>query len=748
MIRIIKFLVRYLLKVLYGVKVSGMENYQKAGDRVLIVANHTSLLDGVLLYAWLPETPTFAINSDIAKRKLFKFFLLFVDLFEMAQTGPLSIKSLIKFIQKDKKAVIFPEGRITITGTLMKIYEGPGLVADKANATILPIAIDGAQLSTFSYMKGINHVRWFPRISIKVLPPEKINIKPEIIGHRRRNIVSMMMQKIMLRLQFETYDYQKTIFSSLLESANRFGHGVTILKDTTGEVLSYRGLLIKTFIIARAFARNSVPDGNIGLLLPNINATVISFLACQYLGRIPAMLNFTSGTQNILKACKTANITTVYSSANFIEKAGLELLIKELDQQLKVIYVEDLRNQITIIDKCQGLLKAMIPRLTYRKRAKSTSPDSPAVILFTSGSEDAPKGVVLSHSNVLSNFAQVRIHIDFKTSDTVFTCLPLFHSFGLNAGTLMPLLGGSMVFLYPTPLHYRVIPQLIYELSATILFGTNTFFKGYAKHAHPYDFNTLRYTVAGAEKLREDTKLLWMEKFGIRIFEGYGVTETSPVISVNTPIIYKPNSVGLPLPAMDYYLLPVEGIERGGRLVVKGPNIMKGYLLSDSEGEIIPPVTEGNEGWHDTGDIACIDDDGYISIIGRAKRFAKLGGEMVSLSAVEELAIQTWPRFSHAAVSLADDKKGEKIVLITDYNNANRKAIQETARKLKYAEIYVPKKVVLAEELPVLSTGKIDYLTLTAMAEAEDKEGTGWIGKLTGLMKKTDNEVTEESDQN
>ena len=185
MIRIIKFLVRYLLKVLYGVKVSGMENYQKAGDRVLIVANHTSLLDGVLLYAWLPETPTFAINSDIAKRKLFKFFLLFVDLFEMAQTGPLSIKSLIKFIQKDKKAVIFPEGRITITGTLMKIYEGPGLVADKANATILPIAIDGAQLSTFSYMKGINHVRWFPRISIKVLPPEKINIKPEIIGHRR-----------------------------------------------------------------------------------------------------------------------------------------------------------------------------------------------------------------------------------------------------------------------------------------------------------------------------------------------------------------------------------------------------------------------------------------------------------------------------------------------------------------------------------------------------------------------------------
>ena len=746
MIGAIKFMVRCLLKILYGVKVSGMENYQKAGNRVLIVANHTSLLDSILLYAWLPETPTFAINSDIAAKKSFKFFLPFVNLFEMDPTGPLSIKSMIKFIREDKKAVIFPEGRITVTGTLMKIYEGPGLVADKAEATILPIAIDGAQLSPFSYMKGINHIKLFPRISIKVLPPEKIEINPDVSGHSRRKIAAMMLQKIMLRLQFETYDYHKTIFSALLESAHRYGYGTIILKDTTGEALSYRSLLTRTFMLARAFTKHSAAEGNIGLLLPNINATIICFLACQYLGRIPAMLNFTSGISYILHACETAKIKTVYSSIKFVEKAGLQPLMRELGQHVKLIYIEDLRNQITAVDKCHGLLKAMAPSLIDRKRALLTHPGSPAVILFTSGSEDMPKGVVLSHSNVLSNFAQVRIHIDFKTSDMIFNCLPLFHSFGLNAGTLMPLLGGSKVFLYPTPLHYRIIPQLVYENSATIFFSTNTFFKGYAKYAHPYDFNSLRYAVAGAEKLREDTKLLWMEKFGIRIFEGYGVTETSPVISVNTPILYKPSSVGLPLPAIDYYLLPVEGIENGGRLVVRGPNVMKGYLLSDSEGKIIPPVTEGHEGWHDTGDIASIDDDGFISIIGRAKRFAKLGGEMISLSAVEELAISTWPGFSHAAVSLADEKKGEKIVLVTNYKNASRKPIQEMARKLKYAEIYIPKKVVRAEELPVLSTGKIDYLTLTAMAEAEDRDGTGWVRQCTGLIRKHDSNTTEESD--
>jgi acyl-[acyl-carrier-protein]-phospholipid O-acyltransferase/long-chain-fatty-acid--[acyl-carrier-protein] ligase len=627
----------------------------------------------------------------------------------------------------------------------MKIYEGPALIADKADAMILPVAIDGAHLSPFSYLKDRGHLKIFPRISVTVLPPEKIAIDTALSGHARRQVAVMKLQDLMFRLQLATYDYRKTVFTALCEAAARYGDKLVILEDVNQVLLTYRQLFTRVFILARLLRKGTVESEHVGLLLPNTSTIVVAFLALQYLGRIPAMLNYTAGIQNIIKACRTANIKTVYTSSTFIAKAGLEELAAELKQNVNLVYMEQLRDSISLVDKLAGALQALRPASGYRGRARRVNPDDPAVILFTSGSEGVPKGVVLSHANILSNFAQVRIHIDFKPSDVVFTCLPLFHSFGMNAGFLMPLLGGSRIFLYPTPLHYRIIPQLVYEKNATILFGTNTFFKGYARHAHPYDFHTLRIVVAGAEKLRDDTRQLWIEKFGIRVLEGYGVTETSPVISVNTPIIARPGSVGLPLAGMECYLAPVPGIEDGGRLVVRGPNIMLGYLLHDSEGRIVPPATDRGTGWHDTGDISTIDGDGFISILGRAKRFAKLGGEMVSLTTVEELAMFTWPEANHAAVSLPDDKKGEKIILVTNFKDADRKQLQETAKRLKYSELIIPRKIVLTEELPVLGSGKTDYILLSKLVLAEDQEGTGWLKKLTGLVRKPANEQESEA---
>jgi acyl-[acyl-carrier-protein]-phospholipid O-acyltransferase / long-chain-fatty-acid--[acyl-carrier-protein] ligase len=744
MVRFIKLIVRCLLRILYKVEIYGLENYQKAGKRVLIVANHTSLLDGILLYAWLPETPTFAINTDIAEKRSFRFFLKFVDLFVMDPNSALSIKSMIKFIKQDKKAVIFPEGRITVTGTLMKIYEGPVLIAEKSDAMILPIAIDGAQLSPFSYMRDRGHIKRFPKITITILPPEKIELDSASSSHDRRKLAANKLQKLMFNLQYSTYNYNKTLFAALCEASEKFGQDLVILEDTNNIQLTYKQLFIRSLVLARIIKKQTKSGEYVGLMLPNVNANTVSFLALQYLRRIPAMLNFSAGTQNIIKACETAKINTVYTSRLFIEKAGLEALVEDLKHHVKIIYLEDLRQLISIKDKLIGAWQARNPIKNYL-RDDIPDPKSPAVILFTSGSEGVAKGVVLSHINILSNFAQVRIHIDFKPSDVVFTCLPLFHSFGLNAGLIMPLLGGSKVYLYPTPLHYRIIPQLIYDKNATIFFGTNTFYKGYAKHAHPYDFNSLRFVVAGAEKLRDDTRQLYMEKFGIRIFEGYGVTESSPVITVNAPLIFKSGTVGLPLPDIKYYLEPVEGIEKGGRLFVQGPNIMLGYLLHDSDGSIVPPNSSQGIGWHDTGDIADINEEGYFTILGRAKRFAKIAGEMVSLTAVEELAMQTWPDTNHAAVSIPDDKKGEKIILVTDNHNANRKAIQETAKQLKYGEIYIPKKIVLAEQLPVLGSGKTDYISLTKMVHDEDAIGSGWIARIGNMVKGAPTEITSES---
>ncbi|MGK0298074.1 MAG: acyl-[acyl-carrier-protein]-phospholipid O-acyltransferase [Gammaproteobacteria bacterium] len=743
MIRFIKLILRYILRTLYQVETSGMENYLKAGKRVLIVANHTSLLDGILLYAWLPETPTFAINTDIASKRSFRFFLRFVDLFVMDPNSALPIKSMIKFIREDKKAVIFPEGRITVTGTLMKIYEGPALIADKANAMILPIAIDGAQLSPFSYMRDRGHVKRFPKITLTILPPEKIELDPTLSSHDRRKLASIKLQKLMLKLQYATYNNKKTLFAAMTEASDKYGQNLVILEDTSNTKLTYKQLFTRSFVLARIMDKQTIAGENVGLMLPNVNAMAASFLALQYLGRVPAMLNFSAGSQNIIKACETAKLKTIYTSRLFIQKAGFDTLIEDLKSHVDIIYLEDLRQLIRLTDKILGVWQALNPLKSYLKRGQF-NPQGPAVILFTSGSEGIPKGAVLSHENILSNFAQVCIHIDFKPSDVVFTCLPLFHSFGLNAGFIMPILGGSKVYLYPTPLHYRLIPQLIYDKNATIFFGTNTFYKGYAKYAHPYDFNSLRFVVAGAEKLREDTRQLYMEKFGIRIFEGYGVTETSPVISVNAPLIFKYGTVGLPMPNIEYYLEPVDGIEDGGRLFVKGPNIMLGYLLHDSDGKIIPPISSRGEGWHDTGDIADIDEEGYFTILGRAKRFAKLGGEMISLTAVEELAIQTWPDANHAAVSIVDDKKGEKIILVTDQHDANRKAFQDTTRRLKYSEIYIPKKIVFADQLPILGTGKTDYFLLTQMANDEEKEGSGWIAKIENLVKNSTTESKPE----
>jgi acyl-[acyl-carrier-protein]-phospholipid O-acyltransferase / long-chain-fatty-acid--[acyl-carrier-protein] ligase len=737
MTRLFKFFWRILLRSLYRVEVTGLENYEKAGDRVLIIANHTSLLDGVLLYAWLPETPTFAINTDIAAKKVFKPFLHFVRLFEMDALNPLSIKSVIKFIKENNKVVVFPEGRITVTGTQMKIYEGPGLIADKSDANVLPVAIDGAQFSRLSYMKGKGFVRWFPKIRIRVLPPEKIVIPDNVSGHDRRKIAAIQMQDLMHKLAYSKVNQRTTLFSSLIKSQQCFGKKHEIIKDANKTSLTYQQLILRSILLGRLIKKQTKADEHIGVMLPNVCAMPVLFFALQFIGRVPAMLNFTSGALAVNRACETAQIKTIYTSRAFIEAAKLEKLIDDLAKNYTIIYLEDFKQEISLTTKLAALWMSKNPARHYAKQNSNKNPDSAAVILFTSGSEGHPKGVVLSHANLLCNYAQVNCHIYFNPSELVFTCLPLFHSFGLNAGFIMPLLGGAKIFFYPTPLHYRLIPELIYEMGATIFFGTNTFFKGYARYAHPYDFHSLKVAVAGAEKLHEDTAQLWANKYGIRIMQGYGVTETSPVISVNNLMSNRAGTVGRVIPDMEFYIKPVEGIERGGHLVVKGPNVMQGYLFHDKPGKIHPPSTERGAGWYDTGDIADVDEDGFITILGRAKRFAKIGGEMISLSSTEELASLTWPEINHAAVAVYDERKGEKILLFTEHKTAERKSLQEQARENNFSELTVPKKIIVVDKIPVLGSGKTDYISLAKMAESTDseKEESSWMDKLSKLVK-------------
>ncbi len=395
---------------------------------------------------------------------------------------------------------------------------------------------------------------------------------------------------------------------------------------------------------------------------------------------------------------------TILTARSFVEKGRLDALVGTLQAKLKVVFLEDVRAGVSAADKLQALLA---PRRPLVRRA----PDDPAAILFTSGSEGVPKGVVLSHRNMLANVAQVAARIDFGRSDKVFNVLPVFHAFGLTAGLVLPLVSGVPVFLYPSPLHYRIVPELVYGCNATALFGTDTFLAGYARSANAYDFRSLRYVVAGAEPVKDATRRAYMEKFGLRILEGYGITETAPVLAVNTPMFNRFGTVGRLLPGMEAKLEPVPGVEDGSRLLVRGPNVMLGYLGADSPGQISAPPG----GWHDTGDIVAIDPDGFIAIKGRAKRFAKIGGEMVSLAAVEAVAAELWPDAASAVTTAPDPRKGERLVLVTEQKDATRAALQAFAKSRGMADLAVPAEVMVVDVVPLLGSGKLDHPAVARM---------------------------------
>jgi len=713
---LVKQLVRFILQLLFRVEVEGMENYKKAGNRVMIVANHTSFLDAVLLAIFLPRRLTFAINTQMAKKWWISPFGKIVQFFPMDPVNPLSIKSFIKYLEQDKHSVIFPEGRITVTGTLMKIYDGPGLIALKTGAMVLPVRIDGAQYSLFSRLKGIERRQFFPKIKLTILAPRVIELDDSFVGRSRRAEAGKILKKIMTDMIYSTSNNHTTIMDKLLCAREIHGSGRVVLEDVERQPMNYRQLMLKSSVLSRLMEKQTQANEIVGLLLPNTNANVLSFLALQSIARIPAMLNYTAGYKGLLSAIETAQIKTVYTSRRFIRLGKLGDLTALLKEQVNIIYLEDLRKGITWQDKAYGILCSMMPKLFYASQWQSVQPDDPAVVLFTSGSEGVPKGVVLSHKNIISNTIQLGTKIDFNKNDIILNALPLFHSFGLSTATLVALLNGMKVFLYPSPLHYRIIPEVAYDINATMLFGTNTFLKGYAKFAHNYDFYSIRYVCAGAEAVQKETRDTYAEKFGLRILEGYGATETSPVISMNTAIDYKTGTVGTMLPGMEYQLKAVPGIEEGGQLFVKGPNIMKGYLRNEKPGILEAPESEMGKGWYDTGDIVDIDADGFIAIKGRVKRFAKIGGEMVSLSMVEEMAAQCWPEDLHAAVSLPDSAKGEQVVLITTRQEPQRKELSVFAKENKLGELNVPRQIMNVEKLPLLGTGKIDYQTANELA--------------------------------
>ena len=717
-LRLLKAIFRLIFDNMYQVQVKGIENFHSAGKRSVIIANHISYIDPALLAVYLPANLTFAIDRTVSKVFWVKPFLKFAKALPIDRTNSSAIKTLINEVKKNKRIVIFPEGRISTTGSLMKIYEGPGMIADKSDATILPIRIDGAQFTYFSKLKNILKRRIFQKITITILPPVKFNSPQHMDSRSKRKYIAQKLYDVMTNMMFESSDYKKTLFQSLIEAAKIYGYNQPIIQDIDNNSANYRELLFKSFILAGLIAKQTKEGGYVGLMLPSMVRTITAFFAIQACGRKPAMLNFTTGTKDIFSACYTTGLKVIYTTHKFIETSGLQELIKGLiKEDIEIIYLDYMSSKITIWLKLKAFIGSYFPQTYYNSICSDHNDKNPAVVVFTSGTEVQPKAIVLSHRNIQANRYQLLAKVYLSPPNLAFNALPMFNCFGLT-GSIIMLLGGIRTFFYPSPLHYKIIPEVVYDIGATIMFSTDTFLNGYERYAHPYDFYSLRYVFTVAEKLKSNTRQLWLDKYGIRIFEGYGATECSPVISTNTPMHYRLDTAGRLMPKIEHFIEKVEGISEGGRLYVKGPNIMLGVMDPKAPGVIVAPTEEKlGVKWYDTGDIVKIDDDGYITILDRAKRFARIAGEIISLATIEDIAYKIDQDNAHAAISIEDKKSGQQVILFTTSNIIDKEKFRELAKNTKISLLCLPENIIKIKDMPLLATGKINYRKIVKLAK-------------------------------
>ena len=705
---VLQTVVRLVLKVLFRVQVRGLENFPTSGPR-LVIANHTSWLDAALLSAFLPEPPVFAVDTRVAQIPWVKPFLRWTTAHSIDPLHPLSLKTLCSAVEKGGLVAIFPEGRLTTTGGLMKVYDGAGFIAQKTGAAIVTIHIDGAQLSLFTRLAHKYKRRWFPRITLTISTPK---VMPKEVDRKGR---SPFIYSLLSESAYSAQIPSHSLFRELLDASRRHGGGRHMWVGQDGQGLDYAQILGRSAYLGTRLAGATKPGEVVGIMMPTSIGGGLAFWGLQFAHRVPAWLNFSMGSAAFASTVRTTGMRSVITSRTFVAEGRMEERIRALEGAgVSVIYLEDLKP--TFLWKLRAVWLRMNLTSGYRAQEsawKRDGRDRRAAIFFTSGSSGLPKAVVLSHENLLSNVSQLRARIDFAHNDCVFNALPLFHAFGFTGGMLTPLFSGVETVLYHTPLHYGIIPEFIYSSNATIFFATNSFLNGYARKAHAYDFYSLRYVFAGAEKLQPATQKLWSERFGIRIFEGYGTTEASPAVAINTPLAFKPGTVGRFLPGIEYRLERMPGIA-GGRLSFRGPNRMMGYYLPDQ-----PGVLTDTEDWYDTGDIVSVDETGFVSILGRAKRFAKIAGEMISLAAVEE-ALSNAVKGVVAVVSRPHATKGEELVLLTSDAGITIEGVREAVRAKGLSDLNIPKRIKVCSPFPLLGSGKPDLVALQQLAETAE----------------------------
>ncbi len=710
-----KTLLRWFARLVFRFRAYGTESLSAPGP-VLLLSNHVSWLDWLFLGVCLDDDWRFVTSRETAQ--LSWVHRLVMDnrrTFPVEVSSPYALKHMAEFLEAGGRLVLFPEGRLSRTGSLMKLFDGTGFLIFKTRARVITAYLRGAMRVPFSPHPGWRRLltRVTAHFSEVLEPPHPAGVSTT----HARGVLTAWLRDCMVRQQFEVEEQcgPRNLPDAVLETARR-RPGFEVLRDATGARLTYRRLLTGAGLLRGAMQSRLRPETTrVGILMPNVNATASTLLALWAADRVPAILNFSTGAAVMLRCCELAGLRQIITSGRFLERARIDPAVFER-AGLEWVDLDAVGPSISRMRRLWALLAGSLTGYASLRSGKEG--DEPAVVLFTSGSEGLPKGVELTHRNLLSNLRQLLAPLDIDDTDRFFNALPLFHSFGLMAGVIAPLVRGVFCFLYPSPLHYRIVPTVAYEMDCTVMFGTPTFLNGYARKAHPYDFRTVRLLVAGAEKLQSDTFETYARKYGIRVLEGYGATECSPVICINSPLEARVGSVGRFLPGIDWRLEPVPGVPEGGRLLVKGPNVMHGYLNPEANARF-----QAMQGWYDTGDIVRVDDEGFVYVLGRLKRFAKISGEMVSLTAVEEALAGAFPEFGLrcqvAILSVPDEEKGERLIAACNEPRLRLDRVRSVLRNQGFSNLHVPREVRVVREIPKLGTGKINHRELAAQLSGD-----------------------------
>ena len=699
-----RIIFKLYFRLFHRITIEGKENVPDRPEKLIVVSNHESLLDGLILWTYLDMRFKIIVDRTRAQETLLRPFMQNAYTVQIDSMNPYSLKGIIEKVNQGAPLLIFPEGRITRTGGLMKIYEGTGFVAYKTGARILPVHLEGSFSTIFSRKQGRKRLFAPLRVTIgKVYGPVDVEA---LAPRKRKKESARLIYELLCDMSYEARNRPSTLGREFMKACKTY-RKQTAYVDATKAKVTYGKALAGAFVLGRYFSR--FEDKNIGILLPNLTATALMFMGLQLFRKVAVFLNYSSGPAALRHAMDLADLRLIVTSRKFLETIKLNQAVFE---GRKLIFADDIKSEIGAGDKILGLWRSHFPG-----SFANTNPGDhkeTAVILFTSGSEGVPKGVCLSHENIISNIHQALSRIDIRETDYFLNALPMFHSFGLTIGTVLPLFAGAKAFLYVSPLHYRIVPEIAYDQGCTILMGTNTFLNGYSKKAHPYDFHTMRYIFCGAEALSDAVFDRYAKTYGVRVMSGYGATECAPIISINNAVEHEYGTVGQVLPGIECKLVPVEGIDRkdgkAGRLFVKGKNVMKGYLKNEAANN---KYLVEDQGWYDTGDMVEVTEEGFLKIVGRLKRFSKVSGEMISLTAVEEALIRQFgDRKEIAVMAIADERKGEKLIIVTNNQQIDVKAARESLKARGFSDLACPKEVRFLREIPKLGTGKVDYVKL------------------------------------